>query len=426
MTDKNTQSTLIPRTIFCRDNLEIMRGINSDSIDLIYLDPPFNKGRHFHAPIGTTAEGADFSDIWADSDVKDEWHNEINDRFPALYKYLDSVEGVGSRLAKNYLVYMAVRLLEIHRILKDTGSIYLHCDPTASHYLKLLMDTIFGHNNYKNEISWCYTGPSGARKSYPRKKDIIFFYVKGRQWTFNPDAIRIPYKELHTDKGKKAMIWGTEGKLQNSEIRDNYIKKGKIPEDYWLDIPSGGHISPQERTGYPTQKPLVLLERIIRASSKEGDMVLDPFCGCATTCVAAEKWGRKWIGIDVSVKAFELVKMRINNLRKMQREDSAFAPLLSRDVPIFRKDIPQRTDLPRKKSPTKNDKQWLYGKQNGKCVGCGTTFEIQHMTIDHIIPQTAGGSHEINNLQLLCGNCNSIKGNRPMEYLRQRIKMLYR
>ena len=421
-----TQPTLKSRTIFCRDNLEVMRGVNSDSIDLIYLDPPFNKGRYFHAPIGTTAEGAAFSDIWADSDVKDEWHNEINDRHPVLYKYLDAVEGTSSRSAKNYLVYMAVRLLEIHRILKETGSVYFHCDPTASHYLKLLMDAVFGHGRYINEIAWCYTGPSGARKSYPKKKDIIFWYAKGEQWAFNRDAIRIPYKELHTDKGKAAAIWGAEGKLQDEETRKKYVKRGKIPEDYWLDIPSGGHISPHERTGYPTQKPLLLLERIIKASSNEGDVVLDPFCGCATTCVAAEKWGRHWVGIDVSAKAFELVKKRLNQLRESQRNDAAFASLLSSGELIFREDIPRRTDLPYKKAPTKNDKQWLYGRQNGTCGGCGTRFEIQHLTIDHIIPQASGGSHEIDNLQLLCGSCNSIKGDRPMEYLRNRIKLLYR
>ena len=144
----------VNRTIWTGDNLPIMRGMNSGCVDLIYLDPPFNKGRNFHAPIGTTAEGADFSDIWTPDSVKDEWHNQIIDKYPKLYKYLDSVGEIGSRSAKYYLIYMAVRLMEMRRVLKDTGSVYLHCDPMASHYLKLLMDTVFGHGNFRNEVVW--------------------------------------------------------------------------------------------------------------------------------------------------------------------------------------------------------------------------------------------------------------------------------
>lgn len=417
-----TQATLKPRTMFCRDNLEVMRGINSNSIDLIYLDPPFNTGKEFHAPIGSTAEGAKFSDIWSPDSVKDEWHNEINDKYPTLYKYLDAVGEFSNRSEKYYLIYMAVRLLEMRRILKETGSIYLHCDPASSHYLKLLMDVVFGHVQFRNEIVWAYTGPSGAKRDFPRKHDIILRYSVSDKWTFNHLDIRIPYKELHTDKGKRAAIWGDSGKLQDEKNRQEYIDRGKIPEDYWLDIPSGGHISPKERTRYPTQKPLALLERIIMASSNEGDMVLDPFCGCATTCVASEKLGRLWVGIDVSKKAYELVKMRI---KKEVIGDEARGEMRLYDEPFYRDDIPARTDIPHKAKPTPEDKKILYGEQGGNCKGCGVHFEIQHFDIDHIVPRVAGGSNELDNLQLLCGNCNSIKGERPMEYLRARIKQLY-
>lgn len=177
----DTQSTLKPRTVFCYDNLPILRGINSNSIDLIYLDPPFNKGRAFHAPIGTTAEGASFHDIWSPDEVKDEWHNQINDRYPDLYKYLDAVGMIGSRSAKYYLIYMAVRIIEMHRILKETGTIYLHCDPTASHYLKLLLDTIFGYRNFVNEIIWSYRTGGAGKKAWSRKHDVIFFYAKNEK-----------------------------------------------------------------------------------------------------------------------------------------------------------------------------------------------------------------------------------------------------
>lgn len=400
------QTTLKSRTIFCRDNLEIMRGINSNSIDLIYLDPPFNKGKQFHAPIGTTAEGADFKDIWSPDEVKDEWHNELNDSYPKLYKYFDAVEGIGSNSAKYYLIYMGVRLIETYRILKDTGSIYLHCDPTSSHYLKLLMDSIFGHGSIRNEIIWRIGWVSGykTRKiGFIRNHDVILYYVKSKTFTFNKEYV--PYADGYTRRDGKAPTG-----------------KGIPIEDTWncsngdiLD--SIGIKSFAKKTGYPTEKPIPLLERIISASSNKDDLVLDPFCGCATACIAAERKERRWLGIDVGAKAYELVKGRL----KEEVPPTLFNP----DKPIFRTDIPARTDLNGKKGPLPQDKVSLYGEQGGHCKGCGTHFKIQHFQIDHIIPQAHGGSHEINNLQLLCANCNSIKGKKPMEYLKARLKQLY-
>ena len=323
------QATLKPSTIFCHDNLPILRGINSNSIDLIYLDPPFNKGRQFHAPIGTTAEGASFTDIWSPDTMDDAWHNQINDRHPNLYEYLDAVGRIGSRSAKYYLIYMAVRLMEIKRILKDTGSVYLHCDPTASHYLKLLMDTIFGNNRLINEIVWCYHGPGSPNmKQFNRKSDTIFWYAKTDQWTFNNTAMRVPYKDSQQSL-RKAM--SPDGSFSQEDVLEQR-KRGKLLENWWIIRIAAR--SKTEYVGYPTQKPLKLLTRIIEASSNEGDVVLDPFCGCATTCVAAEKLGRQWIGIDVLKKAFELVKMRL------QKE----VPNLLGTEPIYREDIPKRTD----------------------------------------------------------------------------------
>lgn len=390
-----TQKTLKPSTIFCYDNLPILRGINSDSIDLIYLDPPFNKGRNFHAPIGTTAEGAEFKDIWSPDDVKDEWHNEVNDRYPSLYKYLNAVEAIGNRSAKYYLIYMAVRLIEMYRILKPTGSIYLHCDPSASHYLKLLMDTIFKHGNFRNEIIWCYTGPQRSGRYFPRKHDSILFYAKTKNNTFHKDPIRVPSK------------WNQLGGFNDGV---GGINIGKVPEDWW-HMTFGPNS--KERIGYPTQKPLALLERIIAASSDKNDYVLDPFCGCATTCIAAAKLERRWIGIDVSRKAHDLVKMRLKN---------EVPPSFFDGVPVFREDIPVRTDKPFRRKFTAADKNRKYGEQDGKCAACRVRFDNRNLTNDHIIPLAKGGSNEYDNLQLLCGSCNSIKGNRSMEYLRARLK----
>ncbi len=288
-----------PRIIFCRDNLEILRGINDKCIDLIYLDPPFNKKKVFSAPLGSSAEGAEFSDIFREEDIKDEWVKSIEFENPALHSYLMGVKTFSNIYNYCYLVYMAVRLLECHRILRDTGSIYLHCDPTMSHYLKIVMDCIFSENNFRNEIIWCYTGPSSSKRWFPRKHDVIFWFSAGNAWTFHEDKMRIPYVKLDTGR--------TSGIFKKAATLDS---RGKVPEDWWSHFSPVGRLQ-SERTGYPTQKPLALLERIISASSNKGDVVLDPFCGCATTCVAAERLDRQWIGVDVSIKAFEIVKKRL-------------------------------------------------------------------------------------------------------------------
>ena len=303
------------RSLFCRDNLDVLRGINSSCIDLVYLDPPFNKKKEFTAPIGSSAEGASFSDVFKEEDVKEEWIQTIEEDNEELRKFLLSVQDWGNTYNFAYLAYMAIRVLEIRRILKDTGSIYLHCDPTMSHYLKLLLDCIFGEKCFRNEIVWCYTGPSNTKQWFPRKHDVLFFYAQSKSTRFHSNEVRIPYSESFIERrkyteGEKGITSGHIQGRDEKEIATSF-GSGKIIEDYWTDIPAGGQISKEERVGYPTQKPLALLERIIKASSKEGDIVIDPFCGCATTCVAAEKLGRKWIGIDVSIKAYELVQQRL-------------------------------------------------------------------------------------------------------------------
>lgn len=406
------QETIKPRTIFCHDNLPILRGMNSESVDLIYLDPPFNKGKRFHAPIGTTAEGATFNDIWSPSVVKDKLHNELNDTRPDIYKYLEAVENIGSKSAKYYLIFMAVRLMEMKRILKPIGSIFLHCDPTASHYLKILMDTIFGNGNLINEIIWCYTGPGSPKmRQFNRKHDTIFWYSAAEKWIFNKDEARTPHK----DGGPHAGGFVGASKKPNDP---EYGATGKVLETWWTDIAIAAR-SKNEYLGYPTQKPKKLLDRIIKVSSNEGDLVLDPFCGCATTCIAAEKLNRQWIGIDSAEKAYDLVKSRLN------KEVLGDLDYRSRGKPILRTDVPARTDRDHKKAPTKEDKNLLYGAQDGTCGGCGTKFDIHHLEIDHKIPVSQGGWHNIENLQLLCSHCKRIKGDRPMEYLAARRRVLF-
>ena len=281
------------RTIWTGDNLSVMRGMNSASVDLIYLDPPFNSNRNYSAPIGSEAAGAAFKDTWTLDDVDLAEHGEIADRNPALYKVIDAAGDAHGKGMKSYLIMMGTRLLEMRRLLKDTGSIYLHCDPTASHYLKLVMDAVFGASLFRNEIVWCFTTPSTPYiKQFPRSTNSILWYSKSKEWVFRRDDVRVPYAggEPHGGTG-----WLKEGQTLE-EWRAEQGKKGKIAPSWWSDIYK---INNKERLGYPTQKPLALLKRIIAASSNLDDVVLDPFCGCATACIAAEQLDRQWVGIDL-------------------------------------------------------------------------------------------------------------------------------
>ena len=407
------------RTIFCKDNLDVMRGINSSCIDLIYLDPPFNKKKVFTAPIGSQAEGAVFSDIFKQADIKDEWLFLIEHKYNDIYKLIQAVKEI-SRSEYNwcYLTYMAVRLIECNRVLKDTGSLYLHCDPSMSHYLKLLLDCVFDEKNFRNEIIWCYTGPANTRKWFQRKHDIILFYAKSNLQVFNTKSVRIPYKSIGIGKGGDSDKIFKSG--DNPQRVAELLKLGKIPTDWWADdFLSNISAWKKERTGYPTQKPLKLLERIIKASSNKGDFVLDPFCGCATTCVAAELLERNWVGIDVSPRAYELVQDRLNkgSLENGKRQTGLGSSTWQFEGKIFqRTDIPVRTDiLNTPKHDYKQMKRLLFKEQSGKCALCKTTFEERHFEIDHFYPKSLGGVDSIENRQLLCGSCNRIKSNKSME-----------
>ena len=390
------------KTIFTGDNLPIMRGMNSESVDLIYLDPPFNSNTNYAAPIGSIAAGAEFKDTWTLNDLDIAWLDLIESKHPVLNRV---IQAAMTDSDKSYLIYMAVRLLELKRILKNNGSMYLHCDPTMSHYLKLVLDAIFGRSGksgFRNEIVWCYRGGGVPKTDFARKHDIIFRYC-GESPIFNVDDVRIPYSNDSIDR-----LAYTARSFRANKTYDNYTPnpKGKHPEDWWMIQPIMP--SSKERTGYPTQKPLALLERIIKASSNKSDIVFDPFCGCATTLVSADALDRKWIGIDISPKAAELVVDRIDDLyRKI----------------IVRKDIPQRTDIEVLRLYNSLDnKKHLYGHQAGNCNGCQTHFEIRHLEVDHIIAKSMGGTDHIENLQLLCGNCNRVKGNRGQEYLMAKLQ----
>ena len=334
--------------LYYGDCLDWMQQWDDQSVDLIYLDPPFNSKANynqlFHDEGAGDAQFRAFTDTWT-------WDEAAEDRLSRYQnstgmKAYDSILGLKHIIGRcgmlAYLTYMAERLEHCHRLLKDTGSIYLHCDPTASHYLKILMDNIYqGGGAFQNEIVWCYREAINARKRWNRKHDVILFYSKSsKSWTFNPDEVLQPHSENTVKKYKykdERGAYRLMGRgLTNSPIRSkrdvspkwekthpelvyrHYLRKGTYAVDYWnIDIINQ---NAKERLGYDTQKPEALLERIIKASSNEGDVVLDPFCGCGTTAAVSRRLNRQFIGIDISSFAIDLVRNR---------------KLRDRDIPVY-------------------------------------------------------------------------------------------
>ncbi len=280
------------RTLYHGDNLPFLRAMNTGSVHLIATDPPFNKGRDFHATPDSLAAGAKFQDRWSwADDVEGEWVDQITDDWPHVMNVINgSKESYGEDMGA-FLCFMGVRLLEMRRVLRDDGSIYLHCDPTASHYLKELMDAIFGHRNFRNEIIWRIGWVSGyktQKRGWIRNHDVLLYYLKTPEAAagFNKEYLPYPAGYVRRD--------GKPPTGRGFPIEDTWnCHAGDVLDSIMIKSFS------REKAGYPTQKPVALYERIIRASSNEGDMVLDPFAGCATTLIAAERLGRQWVGMDL-------------------------------------------------------------------------------------------------------------------------------
>jgi DNA modification methylase len=308
--------------LYYGDNLEVLRRyIKDESVDLCYIDPPFNSKRNYNQiynNIGSEdkAQAQAFIDTWEWDDRAIQGIDEIRDNYHGLFtkQCIDLITGLSKVLKRGsllaYLVSMTLRITEIHRVLKPTGSFYLHCDPTASHYLKLVLDAVFcaRSGSFRNEIVWIYSRMAAKnQKQLSKCHDIIFWYSKSETWVFNVDEIRLPYAETSKARAgyKKTNLGGGKPKSEICELNEG----GKFPED-WINIP---FIRGKEYLGYPTQKPEGLLERIIKASSTENDTILDAYCGCGTTVAVCQRLNRQWIGIDITYQSISLILKRLED-----------------------------------------------------------------------------------------------------------------
>lgn len=473
------------RTLFVADNLRVMRGIDSESIDLIATDPPFNSKRSFNAPLGSKAAEQKFDDRWRWDEVTDEWHDVIAADHPAIKELIEAAAvieggtvsssgkvetGVTDSIAA-FLAWMAPRVVEMHRVLKPTGSFYLHCDDAANSYLRLLLDGIFGKNRFRNEIVWQRTEGKGLNPTkYVRNCDRLLYYTKGGKPTWNQQYDpfdssygsdwrqdeRGPWDAADLTGGKAGSVEAykpfngvipSPGRAWAPPPRDKFPPNSGLPDDYetldalskcealdaaglihWPNKKNGiprykkylstlrgkyasdliTNVPPvsshsEERTGWRTQKPLALYSRIIKASSNIGDLVLDPFAGCATTCVAAEQLQRRWIGIDIDPIAENVTKDRLQSETGLFEQDG--------NPVTVRKNPPKRTDI-----PIVSDDKLRLALWNNQAHRCGNPYcdalelRVVDLHLDHRIPKSRGGEDGILNRVGLCQNCNNRKG----------------
>ena len=452
------------RTLFHSDNLPVLRGMNSETIDLIVTDPPFNKNKDFHATPDSLARGARFTDRWAwDKDVHPDWVDSIKDDWPRVWQAVESARIISGDDMAAFLCWLGVRVIECHRVLKPTGSFYLHIDHTAHAYVKTLMDAVFGKRNFQNEIVWERSAGRSDTKSFGRVHDTLLYYMKSdnRVWNQQYQPLRAEYVEkmyrYNDDKGRYrtaplsgggvsggtyTFTWrGVESTkwrfpkhgLDKLELQGliHWSRKGLPSRKVYLSDSKGVALrdiitdiqraKPKERTGYPTQKPLALYERFIKASSNEGDIVLDPFAGCATTSVAAERLGRKWIGIDIWEDAY---KTTLERLDAEVRAGMAWGESV-----YYSTAPPVRTDDGEVAAPTLKLKRARVEPPGPKmsraemmdaliedfglvCQGCDREFDdSRYLQLDHNTPRSDGGLNHISNRVLLCGPCNRAKSN---------------
>ena len=477
------------------DNLDVLRGMNSETVDLIATDPPFNTQRNragtagFYVDNWKWGDAGILPDQWAWNEVHPVWLEQIKDDNPALFEVIEAAGACHGDGIAAFLCFLSVRLLEMHRVLKPTGSIYLHCDHTANAYIRMAMDAIFGAKKFRNELVWERSNGRSDAKSFARVHDTVFLYSKSAQFTWNQQ-----YRQL--DSNYVARVYNYEderGLYMTSPLRGRGVRGGtysftwrgitaddwRFPEysldaldtqglihwpkkskgvprrkSYLSDSPGVaardvitdiGYAPQTERRGSPDQKPLALYERLILASSNPGDLVLDPFAGCATTIIAARKHGRRWVGIDRRKDARFHVVMRMMGIQAKDAEkirttrpdlDAWLDEQLATHDARYRTEAPERTDDGASAAPLLNPvfypvqaerQKWQRlrheemrriltlvqsGGANGElvvCAGCGRAIEWQFMELDHVLPKKDGGENYITNRVMLCGPCNGKK-----------------
>ena len=478
----------VNRGVYISDNLPFLQRLNDGCVDLVCIDPPFAKNETFgrknakspdplKPPLSDEENATElallrrwgirnerdaneagidwpatrYKDFWSWQDVHEEWLKDIEDDYPGVHKLIEATQEIHGDGTAAYLCYMAVRLFEIKRVLKDAGSLYLHCDHTAGAYLRQLLDAVFGKGNFRNGISWCYTGPSNTTRYFPRKRDTVLWYSIGEEWTFDAEAIRVPYKRVSgTGHNSLARVGRSDAEVK--ALEKAHSERGKLPEDYWTDIPGGGHVPRSERTGYPTQKSVALAERIIKASCPEGGVVLDCFAGCAYVGIAAERLGRDWVACDINPRAWTVFKrqfakpklapfkcaepMPTDNVqqRLFGNVVTVHGPgeLPTRDTPEaestpppFRlPDKPRRFKTPASVIPEREMLDILLGMSGYQAWCCGfanrkpdgsVVETIRNFHLDHMDPVSRPGfSHQITNRAPLCPHHNIMKSNRRL------------
>ena len=510
MTTQQDSPHPLNRHMVIADNLELLRALDNETVDLIVTDPPFAKNYAFtgdlkpplgpeelaleqrtlanwgiDGPAAAEAAGielpqngdatAGFSDIWTwEKDVHEEWLDKIEAERQAVAKAIDAARFSHSDGHAAYLSYMAIRLIEMRRILKPTGLIYLHCDSTANSYLRLIMDAIFGSDNFRNEIIWTYGKMSNENKNFAKNHDTILRYSKSNSYVFKPikkeeSEYRTRYKKYLSNnrvlygsvkhssdkliaRRVKRVTKDLGRELIDSDILFDFDKEFKNQDDViYLSHIKGNSF---ERTGYPTQKPVRLAETIIGSSSQPGDVVMDPFAGCAYVPVAAERLGRQWIACDINPRALTVVRRQFNkfhyavdgqNPDLAMEEGKQTALLADAEIKIVRPDaIPRRTTQDPKPAATMKPRQRKFKHPSshipkgemrdfllslsgwrGWTCGYANTVETSpgayrldqsadNFELDHITPITQGGDHQITNRAALCPSCNRRKSGRDI------------
>ena len=480
----------VNRGVYIADNLDFLRSLNDACIDLVCIDPPFDKNQTFVAdqlrPPLTEAErqnelrllaqwgiagleaAADagiqwpvdhrvrggYRDIWRwDTDIHEEWLQTLETHYPAVHSLIETTRLVHSDGRAAYLCFMAIRLIEIHRILKPTGSLYLHCDHNANGYLRQLLDAVFGTESFRNEIVWSYQRWTGATRTFQRMHDTILFYAKSKSSTFNP--LKEPFSSKSKHQSSRRSVHDEQGKIQQTYTDDR--AREKAMRDVW-EI-SYLNSQSRERTGYPTQKPVALAERIIEASTDTGDIVLDCFAGCAYVATAAERLERRWVACDLNPRAWTVFKRQFNkpNLALLTCNDEpapgqgvldgphaqVFGPnelpvpqQVTRPTKLAPLATPERKFRQPKAKPVMTDDEMLtelleFSGYTAWCCGFanrkpdGTVIrQTWNFHLDHVDPVSAGGINEITNRAPMCPRHNIRKSNRLVALREYRNRIL--